>query len=313
MPIRVKIATTPMELDGLFQARHRVFVEEDGYFKATPNKRIFDQFDAFPTTANFIAMVNKQVVGGLRITERSGVGTPTDDFFDFAPYLPPGTVKTASASMLCVQQDYRNLYRLLFVLISMATYWAISRKISHIVAAINPLITRVVRSVGFQPVASAFRDNKHDVDVLPMLLDLNDTRGHFREMARFQGFHSSLSTFDREIYRTGETIIKCGAEGDAAYVIVDGKVTISRPGRRADDPPTRVLSELGPGEIFGELALLTNKPRPTDAIASTDVDLMVIEQDVFREQLLGNPNLQLKLLELLGQRLSDTMEQFSNR
>ncbi|MCP4397618.1 MAG: cyclic nucleotide-binding domain-containing protein [bacterium] len=76
--------------------------------------------------------------------------------------------------------------------------------------------------------------------------------------------------------------------------------------------PNKIISELGAGELFGELALLTNKPRPTDVFASTDVDLMVIEREVFQAQLIGNPNLQLKLLELLGQRLTDTMERFSD-
>ncbi len=313
MPIRVKIAKTPMELDNLFQTRHKVFVEEEGYFQERPNKRIFDQFDTFPTTANFIAIVNKQVVGGLRFTERSAVGTPSDDFFDFSPYLPDEATKTASGSMLCFQKEYRNVYRLLFVLICMGVYWALSRKLSHIVAAINPLVERVVRSVGFKPVNSVFHDDKHGIDVLPMLLDLSKLKDTFLEMAGFQGFHGSLRTFDRELYRAGEKIIQCDTDGDAAYVIVDGKVAISRPGRRADDPPRRVLSELGTGEIFGELALLTNKPRPTDVVASTDVDLMVIEREVFQAQLLGNPDLQLKLLELLGQRLTDTMERFSGK
>ena len=32
MPIRVKIANTPMEYDGLFKARHQVYAEEEGYF-----------------------------------------------------------------------------------------------------------------------------------------------------------------------------------------------------------------------------------------------------------------------------------------
>ncbi len=199
MPIRVKIARTPIELDRLFQTRHRVFVEEEGYFQERPNKRIFDQFDTFPTTANFIAIVNKQVVGGLRFTERSAAGTPSDDFFDFSPYLPDGTTKTASASMLCIQEEYRNVYRVLFVLICMGMYWALSRKLSHIVAAINPLAERVVRSVGFKPVNSVFHDDKHGIDVLPTLLDLSKLKDNFLEMAGFQGFHGSLKTFDREL------------------------------------------------------------------------------------------------------------------
>lgn len=311
MPIRVKIANSPLELDALFKTRHRVFVEEEGYLKKRPDGRIFDQFDAFSTTVNIVAMVNKQVVGGLRITEWSDGGTPSDDFFDFRPYIPGKATKIATASMLCLQSEFRKFNRLCFMMLSMGTYWAISKKVSHTVAAINPLVERLLGSVGFQRLGSPFHDEAHGVDVLPMLLDVNQVGSNFLKMAEFQGFYGSLRTFDRELYRAGEKIIEGGTKSDTAYVIVDGHVAISRPGRRAGDPPDQVLSKLEPCEIFGEVALLTNKPRSADAYAMTDVDLMVIEREIFWEQLQGNPDLQLKLLQLFGHRLADTYEKLS--
>jgi N-acyl-L-homoserine lactone synthetase len=304
----VKIATKPSELDGLFKTRHKVFVQEEGYLKQRPNGRIFDEFDAFPSTVNLVAMVDRQVVGGLRLTEWSEVGTPSDDFFDFSPYLPRNARKIASASMLCLRSEFRVLSRVFYMLLSLGTFWAISRKLSHVVATINPRIGPLVRSIGFKPVDSPFHHDEYGVDVLPAVIDLKQVEDSFHEMAKFQGFHGSLRTFDREFYRAGERIIECGSNGDAAYVIIEGEVTISRPGRRADDPPNLILSRLGCGEIFGELSFLTNKPQSADASASKDVDLMVVEREVFIEQLHGNPDLQFKLLQLLGHRLADTIE-----
>ena len=311
MPIRVKIASTPTELDGLFRARHDVFVEEEGYFKKTPNGRIYDQFDAFPTTVNLIAIVNQEVVGGLRLTENSAAGLPTDDFFDFSPYMPEEAARAASASMLCMRREFRSVHRLTFILICMGVYWGVSKKLKHVVAAVNPAIERMLRAVGFEPAGSVFQHDAYGVDVLPVILHLEKLDDNFLEMAKFQGFNGALQTFDREFYREGEKIIECGSEGNAAYVVVDGKVTISRPGRRACDPPARVLSEMGPGELFGEVALLTSQPQSADAVAATDVDLMVIEREVFQDQLLGNPTMQRELLELLGQRLLDAVERCS--
>jgi N-acyl-L-homoserine lactone synthetase len=313
MPIRVKIADRAVELNSLFQARHKVFVEEEGYLQKRPDGRIFDRFDTYPTTVNLIAMVNKEVVGGLRLTEGSTAGTPAEEFFDFSPFVPNGAKKIGTASLLCMQRAFRNKPRLTYMLICMGVYWSISKSFSHVVAAVNPLIEPMLRAIGFKPVSPSFHDDEHGVDVLPMVLDLNQVEDHFKEMAKFQGFYGSLKTFEREFYRKGEQILHCGEEGESAYVVVDGRVSISRVGRRFNDPPVkRVISEFGPGEIFGEISLLTNKPRSADVFAVTDVDLMVIERPVFYEQLLRNPDLQRKLLELLGQRLANTYEKFSD-
>jgi CRP-like cAMP-binding protein len=171
----------------------------------------------------------------------------------------------------------------------------------------------MLRAIGFKPVSPSFHDDRHGVDVLPMVVDLYKVEEQFKEMAKFQGFYGSLRTFEREFYRKGEQILRCGEKGESAYVVVDGRVSVSRLGRRANDPPIkRVISEFGPGELFGEISLLTNNPRSADVFAATDVDLMVIERPVFYEQLLRNPDLQRKLLELLGQRLANTYERFSD-
>src|SRR5260370_7246565 len=89
MTIRVKLAQTTNELDQLFRVRHRVFVEEDGYMPERPGRRIYDHFDAFPTTANVIAIADGRVVGGVRFTEPSSAASPPDAPFDFVPHLPP--------------------------------------------------------------------------------------------------------------------------------------------------------------------------------------------------------------------------------
>ena len=63
MRVHVKVAKTPKEIDGVFQVRHKVFIEEDGKFPAQPDNRLYDYFDTLPTTINIIAMVDDQVIG----------------------------------------------------------------------------------------------------------------------------------------------------------------------------------------------------------------------------------------------------------
>ena len=303
MSVRIKIARTAEEMDKVFRARHEVFVEEEGYFQPTASGRIFDAFDAFPSTVNIIATMGQDVVGGLRITELSKAGTPPEHLFDFSPYIPPDASKVAAASMLCVKKRYRMVRSLTFMLLSMGIYWLISKKVSHVIAAMNPLVETMMKGIGFKRIQPPFTKEELGIQVVPMLLDLNDLSPKFTQMAQFQGFYGTLRTFEREYFRAGEQIIQYGDEGDCAYVIIDGKVTVSMKGRRTDDRSKIIITELDEGEIFGELSLLTQESRSADVYATTNVDLMVIDKDIFQEQLLGNPVLQFKLLELLGHRL----------
>ena len=312
MPIRVKIANTPLEMDGLFKARHQVYAEEEAYFPRNDRGRIFDQFDSFPTTANLVALVSQQVVGGLRLTRWSEAGAPSDAFFDFSPYVNGDPDRVATVSMFCLRKEYREILRLGYMMISTGVFWGLSQKLTYVAAAINPLIEPLVKAVGFKPLGPPYFDEKHGVNVLPTLLDMKRIDDRFLQMADFQGFHSSLRTFDREFFKAGEKIIEKGATGRSAYVVIDGKVRVSRPGRRSNDPPEGFFSRIGPCEIFGELALLTDQPRTSDAVAETDVDLMVIEKDIFWEQLQHNSDLQLKLLKLVSRRFVNAVENHPN-
>ena len=66
----------------------------------------------------------------------------------------------------------------------------------------------------------------------------------------------------------------------------------------------RVLRELGPGDLFGELALLTECPRTADVVARTELDLMVLDRDTFRAQLRTDPQASERIVELLASRMA---------
>jgi CRP-like cAMP-binding protein len=104
-----------------------------------------------------------------------------------------------------------------------------------------------------------------------------------------------------------EVIFDQGEEGQALYIIESGKVLICRQGQ----PSGGRIAELGPGRLFGELALLDNSPRVAQARAAENCTLAVL----FRADFLGllqthaliASKISLQLARHIGQRLRETV------
>ena len=137
MTVRIRLARTTDELDQVFALRHRVMVDEEGYMPAQPDGRLFDRFDAYPTTGNVIALVGGRIVGAVRLIERTPAGASADEFFDFRPFLPPAA-RDVTGGMLVLERAHRDTPRLVFAMMGMGYYWAIGRGATHIIAPANP-------------------------------------------------------------------------------------------------------------------------------------------------------------------------------
>jgi CRP/FNR family cyclic AMP-dependent transcriptional regulator len=98
----------------------------------------------------------------------------------------------------------------------------------------------------------------------------------------------------------GEHLFAEGDAGDTLYVILDGKIKLTR---TAPDGRENVLSVHGPGEMFGELSLFDPSPRTSGASAVTDAQLAALAHDDLRQWLTGRPDISMHLLRALAQRL----------
>ncbi len=98
-------------------------------------------------------------------------------------------------------------------------------------------------------------------------------------------------------YSEGATIVRAGEPGDELYVILEGEVRVERGGR------TRRM--LGPGDFFGEIAVLTGGPRTADVIAAGPVRCLAIPRDLLRQAVEAEPALGWELLKALGGRLRE--------
>lgn len=299
MTVQIRVARTTEELDALFRLRHQVMVAEEGYVPPTHDGRITDRFDAYPTTGNVIAVVGDHVVGGVRFVPVTAAGTPADEYFDFSPYLPEGA-RPVSAGMLVISREYRRLGRMIPALAGMGSHWVLSQGYTHIQVPANPERGDLFARSGMRAVAPEFFHEGKKLRVLPMVQDVEDRNDAFLRFARRQKIDHWLSAFERQFHTAGEIIVRCGDPGDAMYVIVDGTATV----RAGTEPCGKHLGNLGPGEVFGELALLLNQPRSATVVAETELDLMVLSRTVFEAQRRQFPEITERLLVLIAERLA---------
>jgi CRP/FNR family transcriptional regulator, cyclic AMP receptor protein len=101
-------------------------------------------------------------------------------------------------------------------------------------------------------------------------------------------------------FARGDRLFSEGDDGDQLYVILEGKIKLTR---TAPDGRENLLSVLGPGEMFGELSLFDPRPRTSSAVAITDARLAALGHDYLRHWLTGRPDVALHLLRALAQRL----------
>ena len=106
--------------------------------------------------------------------------------------------------------------------------------------------------------------------------------------------------------KRGATIVSKGDPGNSLVVVVSGtvKISISSP-----DGRSAILNLIGPGEIFGEVALLDGRARTADATANTNCEIYVIDRRDFIPFVRSQPALAMKLIELLCERLRWTSDQ----
>src|ERR1700722_17867532 len=98
----------------------------------------------------------------------------------------------------------------------------------------------------------------------------------------------------------GRVLCEQGTIGREFFLIVEGKATVKKNNRKT--------ATLGPGQYFGELALLDRRPRSASVISETDMDLLILGQRQFNGVLDAVPALSRKLLAAMATRLREADE-----
>jgi len=119
----------------------------------------------------------------------------------------------------------------------------------------------------------------------------------FTGLSRKELLELAKVTEDLEV-EEGKTLTREGQSGSEFFVIVDGEVSVTKDGSE--------IRTLGPGEFFGEIALLADTPRTATVTAKTPLRFFVLTRQAFRSLLAHQPELEEKVIKALDERLRPT-------
>jgi len=146
-------------------------------------------------------------------------------------------------------------------------------------------------------------------------MEINDL---FRRIFLFQDLSEeelaliSGITAERDL-RQGEVIFKEGEVGDTFYMVLEGRIRISKGITGGGEEALAILDK---GSYFGEMALIDEFPRSASAIAQTDCQLLLMDKSDFLKLVSTHKDLAYKLLwmfcKTLSHRLRETNEKISS-
>ena len=108
-----------------------------------------------------------------------------------------------------------------------------------------------------------------------------------------------------QTYQPGEVIVAQGDVGLGLYVIASGSAEV-RTAYPGQEPVT--VNVLGPGQFFGEMALLDNNPRSASVIARESSQCLTLTKGNFLAALQSYPEIAVTVLSVISRRLRDTLE-----
>jgi CRP-like cAMP-binding protein len=107
-------------------------------------------------------------------------------------------------------------------------------------------------------------------------------------------------SFDEEVYAEGSRVLRQGLSGSNLFVILDGEAIVSRD---ADE-----VTRLGPGEVFGEVSVLTGEPPTADVVARSMLRCLVVPGPEVERFLVERPRVMFRVLQSVAGRIRGAYE-----
>lgn len=306
MAIKITLAQKNEQIDAIFKLRCQLLTKsikkmEQSQQGSQPTRYYLDdegrnlnRFDGYLTTSHLLVEDDKKVVGGLRLCVDSSVGMPANLLYNFREKLPRLS-QVVSCDMYCVSKNYHNP-QVAQGLILMASYSAIAHKATHLIATINPAIAQLMQKIGCQVIDKEIQDPATGLAIVPVIFEVSTLKDFFIKFVKANKLDNFLGAFECVFYEEGDYIIRAGEKGDCVYIMVDGEANVMHPHK------FKMINSLKPGDVFGEIALLTDGIRKANVVATKPVRVMKLDKPAFTSYLTANPEKTMAFMAQISKR-----------
>ena len=142
--------------------------------------------------------------------------------------------------------------------------------------------------------ADSFRETVNFLDNLPLFSHLNEKS--IQVLARSSHF---------QYVKNGEVLFLQSDPSDFSYIVRSGEIAIVL---SSPDGRDMMINSMRPGDIFGELGILTDRPRSTSAVARADAKILAIPAEAFLTIMDEEPALARRILKITAERLQRSGE-----
>lgn len=194
--------------------------------------------------------------------------------------------------------------------LAVGLHWAFWRSLAEKVRDANEQLKLFFQEDAKKGQGRKRADGKREVQQVTVKSE--DKVDLFRERGLSAAEMKLLATFStEERFREGSMIFREGEKGDKLYIVLDGRVRISKfiPGVGEE-----ALTVLDRGDFFGEMALIDDKPRSADAKAhEQDATVLSIDRATLNEILSMDPHASLQFLNLLCRMISRRLREINEK
>ncbi len=113
-----------------------------------------------------------------------------------------------------------------------------------------------------------------------------------------------------KIYKPREAIVEKGDSATEFFVLLRGRAKVGAPGA---DGSHAAINVMGPGEVFGEIAILDGQPRPATVTTLEECEMAVVNKAAFNDLLTASPSIAVKLLNVLAGRVRELTTRIEDR
>ena len=121
----------------------------------------------------------------------------------------------------------------------------------------------------------------------------------FSELTK-RDLNALAQTARQRRYTAGEVIVKEGNSAIGCFIVSSGEVEVVK---GLDSPDEKVLATLGPGDFFGEMAIIDDGPRSATVRAITDTECTAITRWDFMAEVQTRPDIAIQMLPVLVKRI----------